>query len=119
MSLSFCLWFDAVIFRSFSKLQNQLAGWNVLHEMYFTFLFKKTKQNRNSMESKCLPKQTNKKRKISSQQVGAVWDCADLYILETKHALHKYNTEEQAPQARTQLYIFNSRKVHILERENK
>lgn len=37
------------------------------------------KQNRNSVESKCPPKQTNKKRKISSQQVGAGWT-AQIYI---------------------------------------
>lgn len=99
MSLSFCLWSDAVIFRSFSKLQNQLARWNVSHI--------------HEISRVCLKK---KKQTEIVWKVSAVWDCADLYIyiLETKHTVHKCNAEEQAPQARTRLYIFNSRKVTIL-----
>lgn len=97
MSLSFSLWLIAVIFHSFSKLQTQLARWNIshIHEMYFTCLFKK-KQTEIVWKVSAPQNKLTKKRKISSQQVGAVWDCADLYIgiiLETKHILHKCNTE--------------------------
>lgn len=53
MSLSFCLWSDAVIFRSFSKLQNQLARWNVSHIHEISHVCLKKKRNRNSVESKC------------------------------------------------------------------